>query len=217
MLGRLEDVSAEQRRASFADRAQWLLDDDFLAGDLAKMGFADLLQRSSRAHPAVGLRAQPGGHVGRGLGSDGAPASGNPFDRSIGDLFALARQPRAGDPLGLWLPALLLNGTSADTGKRILTSNLTIDSRSWRRGVKDPGESPDVLSAADKLGGQPMRVSTAVHQSARFTYFSPAGRFPDGTCTVDGGYFENSGAATLLDLLDTVRPFEDRGPMCVPR
>ena len=258
VLGRLEDLSAEQRRASFAehtfaisavsggalgaatfdalvavgstgqsfrDRAQWLLDDDFLAGDLAKMGFADLLQRFipwrippwDRARSLEDAWAAAWDQTER-------PASGNPFDRSIGDLFALARQPRAGDPLGLWLPALLLNGTSADTGKRILTSNLTIDSRSWRRGVEDPGEFPDVLSAADKLGGQPMRVSTAVHQSARFTYFSPAGRFPDGTRIVDGGYFENSGATTLLDLLDTVRrslaertahpragaPFEDR-------
>src|ERR1051325_10644881 len=48
-------------------------------------------------------------------------------------------------------------------------------------------------------------LSTAAHMSARFTYVSPAGRFdPDGTHVVDGGYFENSGAATALDILRQV-------------
>jgi hypothetical protein len=50
-----------------------------------------------------------------------------------------------------------------------------------------------------------MPLSTAAHVSARFTYVSPAGRFaPDGTHVVDGGYFENSGAATGLDILRLV-------------
>src|SRR5439155_10310858 len=48
-------------------------------------------------------------------------------------------------------------------------------------------------------------LSTAAHMSARFTYVSPAGRFAtDGTHVVDGGYFENSGAATALDILRQV-------------
>jgi hypothetical protein len=38
--------------------------------------------------------------------------------------------------------------------------------------------------------------------SARFTYVSPAGRFPNGEHIVDGGYVENSGAATVSDILD---------------
>src|SRR5437867_3586118 len=39
----------------------------------------------------------------------------------------------------------------------------------------------------------------------RFTKVSPAGRFAtDGTHVVDGGYFENSGAATALDILRQV-------------
>jgi hypothetical protein len=49
-------------------------------------------------------------------------------------------------------------------------------------------------------------LSTAAHMSARFTYVSPAGRFaPDGTHVVDGGYFENSGATTALDILRQVK------------
>ncbi|HEX6084194.1 MAG TPA: hypothetical protein VF266_06700 [Thermoanaerobaculia bacterium] len=63
-----------------------------------------------------------------------------------------------------------------------------------------------------------MRVSTAVDNSTRFTYVSPAGTLlrakngnggsplecaPGARCehVVDGGYFENSGSATLSDVL----------------
>src|SRR5262249_56752622 len=45
-------------------------------------------------------------------------------------------------------------------------------------------------------------LSTAAHLSARFTYVSPAARFvADNTHAVDGGYFENSGATTGVDIL----------------
>jgi hypothetical protein len=52
---------------------------------------------------------------------------------------------------------------------------------------------------------RPMRFSTATHLSARFTYVSPAATVRDASGKVwghlvDGGYFENSGAATLLDV-----------------
>ena len=68
----------------------------------------------------------------------------------------------------------------------------------------------DVQDAAAKLGppgagatevGCHIPLSTAAHMSARFTYVSPAGRFPGGTHIVDGGYFENSGATTALEIL----------------
>jgi hypothetical protein len=55
-----------------------------------------------------------------------------------------------------------------------------------------------------------MPLSTAVHLSARFTYVSPAATIKkkDGTRwghLVDGGYFENSGAATAIELLIGMR------------
>jgi hypothetical protein len=50
-------------------------------------------------------------------------------------------------------------------------------------------------------------LSTAAHMSARFTYVSPAGRFPDGTHVVDGGYFENSGATTALEILMRIKEY----------
>lgn len=51
-----------------------------------------------------------------------------------------------------------------------------------------------------------MPLSAMVHNSARFTWVSPAGRFGGasacrGVRMVDGGYFENSGTATADDIV----------------
>ncbi len=51
-----------------------------------------------------------------------------------------------------------------------------------------------------------MPLSAMVHNSARFTWVSPAGRYNgDSACkgvrVVDGGYFENSGTATADDIV----------------
>ena len=97
---------------------------------------------------------------------------------------------------GLWklrpdLPDLYLNGTSVEYGNRIITSNVRFDEQDFA----------DSISAYEKLNGD-LRLSTAAHMSARFTYVSPAGEFPDREHIVDGGYFENSGAATASDLVD---------------
>ena len=53
-----------------------------------------------------------------------------------------------------------------------------------------------------------MRLSTAAHLSARFTYVSPAGRLKSGRRVVDGGYFENSGSATAWDILRVIEQHE---------
>ena len=50
-----------------------------------------------------------------------------------------------------------------------------------------------------------MRLSTAIHNSARFTYVSPAGTLEGGLHVVDGGYFDNSGAITAVELIYAVR------------
>lgn len=98
-------------------------------------------------------------------------------------------------------PLLLLNATHQATGKRIIASQVRIERRVF-------------LDAFDMhtLLGADMPASTAAHNSARFTYVSPAGRLesrrdadgdkrPDDIGYVlDGGYFENFGALTALQL-----------------
>jgi hypothetical protein len=47
-------------------------------------------------------------------------------------------------------------------------------------------------------------LSTAAHASARFTYTNPAGRLSTKNRFVDGGYFEDSGATTALEVVEAV-------------
>src|SRR5262245_65240621 len=48
-------------------------------------------------------------------------------------------------------------------------------------------------------------LSTTAHMSARFTFVSPAGRFPDGSHIVDSGYFENSAATTAYEIATRIK------------
>ncbi len=97
------------------------------------------------------------------------------------------------------VPLLLLNATTVEGGKRALISPLPVR----------PREFPDAVDVRAAIG-HPLANSTAAHLSARFMYVSPAGTVlaRDGGVAghlVDGGYFENSGATTLLDALVAVQ------------
>jgi hypothetical protein len=147
------------------------------------------------------------------------PAPVRPFDRAWALEDAWAAGYRAANPgsdrlaepfLRLWhprdaaVPGLFLNGTHVQTGRRLLLSNV-----SWRT-----TDIPDTYDLHEILGAD-LPLSTAVHNSARFPYVSPAGRLlaTDGSDhghVVDGGYFENSGVSTLLDVWKAVA--EPGGP-----
>lgn len=103
-----------------------------------------------------------------------------------------------------WLPILLLNATHEQRGRRVIASRVRID-------------QPPFLDAWDlhRLLGRDLWTVSAVHNSARFTFVSPAGlvRGPEGEPRghlLDGGYFENFGAVTLLEatlaVLDRLDP-----------
>ena len=118
------------------------------------------------------------------------------------------------------LPSLFLNGTSVEEGKRMIASNCDLRARGPAGGSGGLGSQP-IPDAVDlfALLGRDMRLSTAAHNSARFTYVSPAGSVHGGpggellAHVVDGGYFENSGAQTADDVIDRLgrirggRPF----------
>jgi hypothetical protein len=187
---------AENVAYPMKDRAHDILRQDFLSPTLAAMFFPDLIQRF------LPFRIPP---ADRGAVLEKAWEYG--WERTIsGQDKTVERPNRLGEPLRkLWqdwrgnvpLPALFLNGTRVESGKRIITSNVAIN----------PGSRIDFADAEDaevKLGNDAahdMPLSTAAHMSARFTYVSPAGLLPDGGHVVDGGYFENSGAATALEVL----------------
>ena len=147
-----------------------------------------------------------------------------------------------------WLPLLLLNATSVDSGTRIIASDLV----STRPAPLPPSGNPDnafgrfslypaafdvfeilappcaednivgpsCASAHDGVkdlplarAGPDLRLSTAALLSARFPIISPAGILRAegedaiGDRAVDGGYFENSGLTSAMDVARELRRF----------
>lgn len=100
------------------------------------------------------------------------------------------------------VPWLVVNATSVDTGRRVVTSPVV-----W---VPAGPTGPADLADLHALVGDDLPLSTVVHNSSRFAYISPAGRVrtrggDDRGHVVDGGYFENTGAETLVDLVGALR------------
>ena len=129
----------------------------------------------------------------------------------------------------VWLPLMILNGTSVSNGRRILTTNLAptyalpngsacpLDGgeRNCRLFAETyhfhdlinppprPGDPPPLAVATD------VRLSTAATNSARFPVVSPAGEIvppghPLADLIVDGGYLENFGVLSALDLVNAI-------------
>ena len=106
------------------------------------------------------------------------------------------------------VPSLFLNGTWVETGSRTVTSNLVTHAGSGNF---------EELDDAFKWLDSSIRLSTAVLNSARFTYVSPPGTVRRDSVTrkiVDGGYFENSGAQTAMELIGVIRSVCKTNPLC---
>jgi len=100
------------------------------------------------------------------------------------------------------VPSLILNATSADNGRPIVVSNLSAKGEL----TEDPG--------VEEFLGRPIRLSTAAFLSARFPVISPVAivKSPgqDVFRLVDGGYFNNSGMASIAQLLRVILPAASR-------
>jgi hypothetical protein len=98
-------------------------------------------------------------------------------------------------------PALFLNATWDDSGRRIVASNL-------RFATDHQPEAGVFALSNDELAilGYDLRLSTAAHNSARFPYVNPPGMWRAHGAIAgrlqDGGLFENYGAETALEILD---------------
>ena len=154
---------------------------DFLAPALASLVFVDT---PSSFLPDLGQ-----GDRGTALERAFESASGGLLTRPFLSLFPYAKDPAA-TGRAPWRPILLLNATHEETGKRLITGHVLIERNVFI----------DSLDALHVLG-KDIRASTAAHNSARFTYISPAGDLGDEHgSAIDGGYFENYGALSALEL-----------------
>lgn len=190
-----EALLAEPAKGSFQENAQNILSQDFLSPALGSMLYPDLIQR---------FIPFPIPYFDRGRSLEMAwekawrDTMGN--DRFAGSFVDLWK-PGVRE----WMPALFLNGTSVEKGNRIITSNLRLTNSfldADDTAQKLAGEHLDATKVACDIP-----LSTAAHMSARFTFVSPAGRFPDGSHIVDGGYFENSAATTAYEIATRIKDF----------
>lgn len=106
------------------------------------------------------------------------------------------------------LPHLMLNGTDVTSGKRIITSSIRINA--------DTALFPDSGDFI-RLVSRDIELATAVTNSARFPFVSPAGRFISTTEArdyqiIDGGYFENYGARTAWELARAIEDLNAQDP-----
>ncbi|PWK92555.1 hypothetical protein [Fulvimonas soli] len=179
-------------------RAQALLSHDFLAPALANLFFVDFTQRwlpgawfDDRARALT--RAWENAARKQGVAAFAQP-------------FAAAYLRADGTP-DTAAPALFLNSTTVAEGRRFVQHPF--------QPLATPQRQP-WTAAYDGAAWLDPRVplSEAVLNSARFTYISPAGTLetagdprpvPATLQLVDGGYFENSGATTLLEVMRLLR------------
>ena len=121
--------------------------------------------------------------------------------------FAPGENPMEQGVVALWsaqdaAPAVLFNTTEVETGRRMVISPFRFESAAGDLGVFPLSNDQDIA------------LSTAASLSARFPWAAPAGWFMDRDLEdptqlrrvqlVDGGYFENSGVSTALDLIEAI-------------
>ena len=181
----------------FATCTRQFMEDDFLSPVLAKMVAPDFLQA---------FLPFPWSQLDRSTALEGSWESS--YHKLTGDSTLSGRflalydsaQPAA-------VPALFLNTTHVETGRRYIMASLTRgdSAQRFRESHQNMHDSEDLL----RLLGSDLKLSTAAHNSARFTYVSPPGRIQRNDTlefghVVDGGYFENSGLATLREVLEAL-------------
>ncbi|MGK4568215.1 hypothetical protein [Flavobacterium sp. 3HN19-14] len=112
------------------------------------------------------------------------------------------------------LPILYITTTQVNNGYPGVISSVKMD-KTYK------GQRTDVLSLIDSMKVKrdrkdnrisnknprtDIRFSTAAVMSSRFPYVSPAGKLFD-RYFVDGGYFDNSGAGTMLEFMEQLSDF----------
>ena len=120
-------------------------------------------------------------------------------------------------------PALILNGTVVETGGRAVASNIDLHCKSG-----DAKATCGLVDVTDILAYQPfdLTASGAVNVSARFPVLCPSAltiidEEGHNRSVVDGGYFDNSGALTLEQVMNELVPLlngknEDKDKKIVP-
>ena len=223
----------------YADRADRIVNHDYLTPLLARMLFADIGADFlvdlpwfgswfDRSRPQEDLLSSAFDHV--AYGDDRA---GGFLDRSIVESWR--HDDRDGPPV------MMLNAADVSTGRRlVLTPFSTFYPRdAFRREdapttfleakchLRQMRETPSMTREQAALACNPNvvaetedafapAVKTSAFLSARFPIVAPPGRIrfaetdTEGVHVIDGGSFDNTGLATIADLIHAIHSFEGR-------
>jgi len=215
------DTRGTRPEVSWRDCFQQLLAGDFLSPVVVGLAYRDNF-------PLVDPR------TGHPLWSDRAALLEEGFERryravTIGSPRSCGEAPGKGlcrpfgwhpDPrtAGAWLPLLFINGTSVQTGRRIIAADVPMgdvvgpDRKlvPLAYDVNELRDPPNLKAHQRRETAQDLRLSTAATMSARFPVISPQGNLRTLAgdridSIVDGGYFENDGLATIADVASALR------------
>jgi hypothetical protein len=188
--------------ASFADDVAEVAGIDYLSPAVGGLLFPDLAQRFAPvAIPVMPDRAEAletGFESGwrqhcRRIG-DREPGQQPCTDQDLwAKPFLSLWRPSTGEP-ARWLPIVIINGARQEDGRRIITADVAIR----------PEDFPNSVDF-HALTGRDVRISTAIHNGARFPLVSPGGTLIDAKGqsqghVLDGGYFEGGGVASMADV-----------------
>lgn len=183
--------AADQREITgneFSEHADAFFDSDFLTFTMARLLGPDIFRHLVPFNIPLDNRADA---LEKTMSASGDALLNDYFEKPLTELF---------DTTGA-LPILYVNTTQVDNGMPGVISNVLLPEGSQRK---------DVLSLVDSMSldgyGSDMRLSTAAVISSRFPYVSPAGKVFD-RYYVDGGYFDNSGAGTVLEFLQELKDY----------
>ncbi|HEV7506678.1 MAG TPA: hypothetical protein VGS07_17420 [Thermoanaerobaculia bacterium] len=202
-----DDCRGTMNNRSYRLAARQMLSYDFLAPTLASMLHADFVQRF------LPIGFIPDRAKALETGWENAWRTRLTTANGPDEFFSGGLLKMYADRADVLLPSLFLNSTSVERGNRVIASNCDL---------RD-GQIPDAADLFATLG-RDLRLSTAAHNSARFTYVSPAGSVhePKGERNgkllehvVDGGYFENSGAATAADIIAILQKNQNSRPFTI--
>lgn len=185
------------------EASKYVLSADYLAPVVAMGAFPDLFQT---------LLPYPFDLFDRARGLEST------LDSRLDQLFVDVAGPRAFSGvsktfLGGTTPALFINTTRVDTGSRLVLGSVALGREVENGGAWESPERRFGFNTLETLnpGMRPL-VSSAAFASARFPYITPVAYVhstlegdPSKVRLADGGYFENSGLATVLDILHVIR------------
>lgn len=195
----LRDVIETQRISRF-DQFRQVIRDDYLSAVSAALLFPDAVQRLIPAPIPALERA-------KWLEDSWAASYRKHMGLTTLD-SALTALYQTQTGYNFDLPSLLLNGTLAESGQKVITSNLQLDPRYFT----------DVVSTLDVLEAD-VPLKTAASLCSRFPVVTNGGLIqkdsitrsgtaqPYGGHVVDGGYFDNTGVETCIQLLNNLVPF----------